>query len=86
MDKIMRTKIDDSVYNAKVALAAANDIDTVIGDAPPMFSRLIADLAHLAERNGHDLAWIMENAARTYEAERNQSTEAGGAGTSQAKP
>lgn len=55
------------------AIAAHAGVDGVIGDAPPMFSRLIADLAHLAERNGHDLGRIMERAATTYEAERQQS-------------
>ena len=71
MDRIMKN-VQASVVDAQVALAAytRSSYGHMIGDSPQMYARLIADLAHLAESNGLNLAWIMENAAQTYEAER----------------
>lgn len=72
--------IKEGADDAQLALKGYAELryGHMIGDSPQMFARLIADLAHLAERNGLNLAWIMENAAVTYEAERNQSPETGG--------
>lgn len=61
-----------SLNDAKAALAAHAGVDYVVGDSPHMIYRLIADLAHLAEYGGLDIAWIMEKAAVTYETERQQ--------------
>lgn len=72
--------VENSIRDAKVALDTytRSSYEGAIEGMPQLYARLIADLAHLAESNDLNLAWIMENAARTYEAERQQSGTTGG--------
>ena len=72
--------IQKSVIDAMFALDTytRSSYEDAIEGMPQLYARLIADLAHLAESNDLNLAWIMENAARTYEAERQQNGATGG--------
>lgn len=76
--KNMNPVLDSALVNAESALLVTCGNRRQLSDLPDDISRVITNMAHLAEREGLNLQEIIRIAALNYEAERQQSGATGG--------